>query len=91
MSWWWEPGDLALCIKETEWHRLDGSACLNQERHPVRGETYCVAAVYSSHGIVALRFREFRTDGYSATSFRKIRPEERFGPLTRKAKDKVDA
>jgi hypothetical protein len=88
MTWWWEPGDRALCIKETEWHRLDGSTVLHPEKHPMRGETYGVASVYCAHGIVALRFREFGNEGYSASSFRKIRPEDHYGPLVRKTKDK---
>lgn len=75
MAHQWKAGDLAVCVKEGGWRRIDGTDMGGH--HPAYRATVRVASVSLFRGeIVVLHLDGYHEDGYCAHRFRPIEPAE---------------
>lgn len=91
----WQAGDLAVCIDTRLWIDL-ATGC--NVPGPKNGDLMRVAAIKLAHGAVFLKFIGIPNEWFAASSFLKVRPEQReactpaFAQLLRKhSREGVDA
>ena len=73
----WQAGDLALCVKTTQWH---GTKTGNPIDGPPHNSIHKVIAIGSHEGGMTIAFAEFAGNPepfryYLADRFRKIKPD----------------
>ena len=79
----WQPGDLALCIKQGPWLRVSTDGTVIKGNGPPAGRILKVRSVSPCACCpIALKFSDWpdanvpRWTGYNAQRFRKIRPHK---------------
>lgn len=72
----WTPGDLAVCIANSNGEWSDRGMGENPCPGPKADEVCTVTWAGMNDGVLSLSFHEFPDEPYRADYFRKIRPDE---------------